>query len=51
MHLGKLNERKIQPIKVIMGNKEAKEKVMSSLKKLKGTEDVFSKISITEDYT
>ena len=51
MRLGKPNERKMRPIKVIMSTKEAKEKVMSSLRKLKGTEDDFGKISITEDFT
>lgn len=51
MRLGQPNERKKRPIKVIMGTKEAKEKVMRNLNKLKGTEEDFGKLSITEDYT
>ena len=34
----------------IMSTKEAKEKVMRSLRKLKGTEDDIGKISITDDF-
>ena len=51
MRLGKPNERKKRPIKVTMDTKECKEKVMSNLKKLKGTEEYFGKISVTEDFT
>ena len=38
-------------MKVIMNTKEEKEKVTSNLSKLKGTDDYFGRISITEDYT
>ena len=34
-----------------MESKQEKIKVLSNLKKLKGTEDEFGKISITEDFT
>ena len=51
VRLGKPNERKMRPIKVIMSTKEAKEKVMNNLYKLKGTDEYFGKISVTEDYT
>ena len=51
MRLGQPNDRKKRPIKVIMGSKAAKEKTMSNLRKLKGTEEDFGKISVTEDYT
>ena len=40
-----------RPIKVIIKTKEDQQKVMNSLRKLKGTEDEFGKISVTEDYT
>ena len=51
MRLGKPNDHKRRPMKVIMNTKEEKEKVMSNLSKLKGTDDYFGRISITEDYT
>ena len=49
--LGKPNERRKRPIKIIMQSKMNKEKVMANLWKLKGTEDEFGKISITNDHT
>ena len=51
LRLGKPNERKQRPIKVIMKNKEDKMMIFKNLKKLKGTEDEFGRISITDDYT
>ena len=38
-------------MKICMKTKEAKVNVMSNLGFLKGTEEVFGKISVTEDYT
>ena len=49
--LGKPNESKKRVIKICMKTKEAKSSVMSNLGLLKGTEEVFGKISVTEDYT
>ena len=49
--LGKANERKRRPIKLVMKCKEDKIKVLKNLNKLKGTEDELGKISITDDYT
>ena len=51
LRLGKPNERKKRPLKVTMRSKEEKAKVMSSLGKLKGTEDDLGRISVTDDYT
>ena len=49
--LGKANNEKRRPIKLVMKSKEDKMKVMSNLNKLKGTENDFGKISVTDDYT
>ena len=49
--LGKPNESKRRVMKICMKTKEAKVNVMSNLGFLKGTEEVFGKISVTEDYT
>ena len=51
LRLGKQNERKMRPIKLIMSSKKAKDNVMQNLRKLRDTEDYFGKISVTEDYT
>ena len=49
--LGKANNEKRRPIKLVMKSKEDKMKVMSNLNKLKGTENDLGKISVTDDYT
>ena len=49
--LGTASENKSRPLKVIMKCKTDKEKVMGNLKRLKGTEDDFGKISVSDDYT
>ena len=49
--LGRANDSKARVMKIVMPTKEAKEEVMSNLRRLKGTEDKFGKISVTEDYT
>ena len=49
--LGKPIESKRRVMKICMKTKEAKVNVMSNLGFLKGTEEVFGKISVTEDYT
>ena len=50
IRIGKTENEKTRPIKVIFNNKEEKSKVMSNLRHLKG-KDVYNKISITDDYT
>ena len=49
--LGKPNDKRKRTIKVVMKSDDDKDSVISNLSKLKGTEDVFGKISITSDYT
>ena len=49
--LGKPNENRRRTIKVVMKSDDDKDKVLSSLSKLKGTEEKFGKISVTSDYT
>ena len=49
--LGKPNDTKGRVLKICMKTKTGKESVMSNLSKLKGTEEEFGKISVTEDYT
>ena len=50
IRIGKTENEKTRPIKVIFNNKEEKSKVMSNLRHLKGKEG-YNKISITDDYT
>ena len=49
--LGAPGKSEKRPIKVVMKTKEDQQKVMNNLRKLKGTEGEFGKISVTEDYT
>ena len=49
--LGKPDENKRRAIKVEMKTKGDKDKIMGNLKYLKGTEDMFGKLRITDDYT
>ena len=49
--LGKPNDSKRRVLKITMKTKEAKSKVMSNLRRLKGTEEEFGKISVTDDFT
>ena len=51
IRLGKRNDAEKRPIKVVMNNKSDKQKVMTNLRRLKGTESEFGYISITDDYT
>ena len=50
IRIGKTENEKTRPIKVIFNNKEEKSKVMSNLRHLK-CKEVYNKISITDDYT
>ena len=49
--LGASNEKKMRTIKIVMKRKADKDMVMTNLKHLKGTEDSFGKVRITDDYT
>ena len=49
--IGQPTENKWRPIKVIMNTKDDKMKAMNNLRRLKGEEESFGKISITDDYT
>ena len=49
--LGKPNDSKSRVFKVVMPSKAAKDEVMANLRRLKGTEEQFGKISVTDDYT
>ena len=49
--LGQPNDRKMRTLKIVMKSCEDKELVMGNLRKLKGTEEVFGKISVTHDYS
>ena len=49
--LGPPNDKKMRRIKVAMKSEAEKDKVMGNLRKLKGTEYLFGKISITSDYS
>ena len=49
--LGKPNEKKQRPLKLVMMSKDDKDKAMGNLRVLKGTGDKFGKISVTDDYT
>ena len=51
--IGKPGEtnRTRRPLKVVMKTKEDKDKAMGNLRQLKGTEERFGRISVTDDYT
>ena len=49
--LGPPNDKKMRVLKVAMKSEADKDKVMGNLRKLKGTENLFGKISITSDYS
>ena len=47
--LGKSTENKKRTLKIVMSTNQQKVSVMTNLSKLKGTEDEFGKIRITDD--
>ena len=49
--LGEKSEARSRPIKITMKTIGDQEKVMKNLKRLKGTEQKFGKISVKDDYT
>ena len=51
LRLGTPNDNKKRPIKVVLASSDGKKKAMNNLSRLKGTEDDFGRISITDDYT
>ena len=50
MRIGKVDQLKKRPIKVVLNNEEDKDKIMDSLRNLKDNDD-YKGISVTEDYT
>ena len=51
LRLGKKTDSKPRTLKIVMKTTKEVESIMSNLMHLKGTEEVFGRISITEDYT
>ena len=51
LRLGRVNEGKPRVLKVSMPAKSDKDEIMSRLNQLKGTEENFDKISVTDDTT
>ena len=51
IRIGKANSNKARVLKIVMPTKASKDDVMDNLRKLKGTENKFGKISVTDDYT
>ena len=49
--LGKSTENKKRTLKIVMSTNQQKVSVMTNLRKLKGTEDEFGKIRVTDNYT
>ena len=49
--LGQANEARMRTLKTVMKTEVEKEEVMANLKKIKGTEEEFGKISVTRDYS
>ena len=50
-HIGKRSVARPRPIKIVMGNQNEKEMIMTSLGKLKNAVEKFKRISVTDDYT
>ena len=51
IRLGRPNEDKKRPVKLIMNNTDDKEQVQSRLSNLKDADDVYRNISVRDDYT
>ena len=51
IRLGKPNDDKIRPIKLVMETDDDKDAVMSRLGNLKNAEEIFRKVSVRDDYT
>ena len=51
IRLGKMNEKKQRPIKLVMDNISDKESIMSRLSNLKNAEPIYRSVSVRDDYT
>ena len=51
IRLGKVNEKKQRPIKLVMDNLSDKESIMSRLSNLKNAEPIYRSVSVRDDYT
>ena len=51
VRLGKADTNKNRPLKIKLRSETEKDTVMSRLPNLKNSEDMFRRISVTEDYT
>ena len=51
VRLGKPNEKKMRPVKLVMENEDEKDTIMSRLANLRTADDIYRKLSIREDYT
>ena len=51
IRLGKKDENKKRPVKVIMNSSNEKDSVMSRLMNLKNADEIYRSLSITDDYT
>ena len=49
--LGSHKENQWRPMKVILKSKDDRDKIFANLRKLKGMQHIFGKISISRDYT
>ena len=50
MRVGEIKANKIRPLKVVLSSPDEKNKVLYSMKNLKGNE-LYKGISVTDDYT
>ena len=51
LRLGKPNENKKRPVKLVMANSEVKDNIVSRLGNLKNAEEIYRKVSVRDDYT
>ena len=51
IRLGKPNENKKRPVKLVMSNAGDKDKIMSRLGNIKNADEVYRTLSITDDHT
>ena len=51
VRLGKPNENKMRPVKLVMAKSGDKDTIMSRLGNLKNAEEIYRKVSVRDDYT
>ena len=51
VRLGKENNKKKRPVKVIMNTSEEKDRIMSRLNNLKNADEIYRSLSVRDDYT